>query len=115
RRHTISKRDWSSDVCSSDLRDAFNSMGSGFYHLDTPMETEEGEVTHLEMVASNEDYTELHVEEFINGLNNIEQQIVRMRLEGKTQPQIAKCLGISQAYVCRLLAKIRNKYKEESA
>ena len=79
------------------------------------METEEGEVTHLEMVASNEDYTELHVEEFINGLNNIEQQIVRMRLEGKTQPQIAKCLGISQAYVCRLLAKIRNKYKEESA
>src|SRR5699024_11349367 len=33
RRHTRSKRDWSSDVCSSDLNELYEQYGRYIYHL----------------------------------------------------------------------------------
>lgn len=45
-------------------------------------------------------------------LTSMEKQIIQMRIDGKTQKEIADILNFSQSYVSRLLQKIKKKIEK---
>jgi len=45
-------------------------------------------------------------------LTDIEKQIVQLRIDGKTQKEIANILNFSQSYVSRILQKIKKKIEK---
>jgi RNA polymerase sigma factor (sigma-70 family) len=63
-------------------------------------------ITLEDQVASEEDHTAIHVEEFLNKLPQKLATIVRMRMLGKTQNEIGEAIGVSQVQVSRLMEKI---------
>ena len=55
----------------------------------------------------------LSCEDFINNyLNNKEQFVIRQTLEGKTQKEIGKHLGVTQTQVHTIIVSIRSKYRK---
>ena len=45
--------------------------------------------------------------DFLRGLNETDRQIVKGRLAGKQQHEIAQIIGVSPAYICKRLKKLR--------
>lgn len=58
--------------------------------------------------------SKIYIENFIKSLTEGEQQVIKLRLQDKTQIEIAKTLHISQVNVSRILSRIGKKYKEEN-
>ena len=50
---------------------------------------------------------------YIEGLEERDRQVVQYALEGLTQKQIAKHLGMSQVWVSRTLKRLRQEYLEQ--
>jgi RNA polymerase sporulation-specific sigma factor len=64
---------------------------------------------------SNEVFRNIEINELITEnlcFSEIEKKIVALRLENKTQMEIAECLQCSQAYVSRVIKRCGNKLKE---
>jgi RNA polymerase sigma factor (sigma-70 family) len=70
------------------------------------------EITLEEQISNEEDFSSIFVQEFMNILSERERKIVRMLMEGYTQKQIGKAIGVTQVQVSRMLQKIRDKYIE---
>lgn len=50
---------------------------------------------------------------FIAGLPEREQQLIQCKLDGLTQKQIAKKLGLSQVWVSRALSRLQQRYLKQ--
>ena len=72
----------------------------------------------IDKIADQEDTSEelldhIVLEELVDGLEETEQKIIRLRYyENKTQTEIAKEIGISQVQVSRLEKKILKKMRQ---
>lgn len=55
------------------------------------------------------------IQEFIQGLDGRDREIIGFQLEGLTQKQGSKRLGISQPQYCRRLKRLRAKYESRYA
>lgn len=72
----------------------------------------EGEITLLDIFSTDDDLTEIQVDEFVQSLPDRERKLLLYRLEGASQKEIAKEMGISQTHISRLLKRIGEKYLE---
>jgi len=60
-------------------------------------------ITLEEQLGEEQDLSVVEVNDFISHFNEREQQIIRLRMKGMSQQDIAKEIGLSQAQVSRLL------------
>lgn len=73
-------------------------------------------LTFESVIGEGQDFTRPYVDEFWQMLNSREQEILRLRMAGLTQQEIAKIFNISQAQISRIISKIRKKFmKYENA
>ena len=83
--------------------------------LSTPVGDEDENLT-LEAVLEDpvpsidEGYIDL--KDFLRGLNERDKKLIQLRLQGKTQKQIAQEMGLAQSYCSRLITKIWVDYTE---
>ncbi|WCS67991.1 RNA polymerase sigma-G factor [Bacillus phage vB_BsuM-Goe26] len=75
-------------------------------------EDEEGERlgSLLERVADEADYSVAYVSEFMDYLSDFERSVLKLRMEEKTQEEIARQLGVYQMKISRVLETIAKKY-----
>lgn len=89
------------------------------FSLDELYKVERGdEVLFADMIADERRFEEesianIHFENMFNSLNETEKRIISLRMDGKTQQEIGKACGISQAQASRIIKKIYQKYKTE--
>lgn len=84
-------------------------------YLDTPLTTEEGESTFMDFVGSDEEgfaYSELKTALDQAGLTEHERCILERHIQGYTQTEIAKVVGVSQVSVGRALVRVRKKLEK---
>lgn len=64
---------------------------------------------------SNETFRNIEINEIISekqSFSEIEKKCILLRLQNKTQMEIAECLQCSQSYVSRIMKRCENKLKE---
>lgn len=80
---------------------------------------EDGKKTTFESLLGSEtdDYSEMELKIMIDNmdLKERDKQILKYRMEGKNQTEIAKLVGVNQVSVSRSLKKIKEMFKEEIA
>ena len=54
----------------------------------------------------------IDLKDFLRGLNERDKKLIQLRLQGKTQKQIAQEMGLAQSYCSRLITKIWVDYTE---
>lgn len=52
----------------------------------------------------------LYANEFFDKLSERERTILKLRMLGKSQKEIAEAVGLSQGFISRLIIKLRNQY-----
>lgn len=83
----------------------------GCLNIDTPVK-EKDDITIGDMIASSNSiaddviYTN-YLDNIANKLSNLEKEVFKYFLEGKTQPMIAKLVDYSQPHISRIINKIR--------
>ncbi len=81
--------------------------------IDRPVsDDEEKDITLGDLLISESDFSEIHVDDFINFLNEREQKLLELRLQGEKQRNIGKVLCCSQVHISRMLQSIGEKYKK---
>lgn len=83
--------------------------------LSTPISLEDDNLTLADVIEDpvpsiDEGYIDL--KEFLRGLSDRDKKLVQLRLQGKTQKQIAHEMGLAQSYCSRLITKIWVEYFE---
>lgn len=73
-------------------------------------------VSYADMIADNKRFEEevisdMQVKQLIKFLSKREKRIISLKMEGKTQEQIAEICGLSQSYISIILAKVCKKCK----
>ncbi|MOA34056.1 Sigma-70, region 4 [compost metagenome] len=61
--------------------------------------------------STNDDLTEVHVNEFMSRLTDLQRDIVRLLMDGLTASEIARQLGITRQAVGQALQRIRAHYE----
>lgn len=62
------------------------------------------------MMGEEQDFSGAYVDEFCGVLSSREKKIVKLRMAGLTQQEIARAFGISQAQISRDITKIKKKF-----
>lgn len=65
-------------------------------------------------IPVEEDYSSVFVSEFLQTLNERDQKVIRLKMSGMTQDEISKEMGVSQAHISRIVARIGellNRYR----
>lgn len=92
-------------------RNARNPKRSLFKSVSWEEIMQEGSSATLGCLAqTNDDLTQVQVDEFVHRLSEKEQVIVHQRLQGCTQREIGDCFGVAQAAISRRMKRIREKY-----
>lgn len=73
----------------------------------TVTESNSGEITLKDMIPDCEDCSQINVNEWLSRLDERQRRIVNLYVDGYSQEEIAKEIGISQAQVSRHLGKVR--------
>lgn len=55
----------------------------------------------------------LTIKEFFSKLSERDKLILRLKISGATQKEITERVGLSQAYISRIIKKLKKQYKEE--
>lgn len=90
------------------------------FSLDEPYRLDNGElVDFLEAIVDSRGFEEeviadVQEEKWISSLNEREKKIASLRMEGKTQMEIAKICGISQAQVSRIIKSAYKKWRKQN-
>ncbi|WP_200415969.1 sigma-70 family RNA polymerase sigma factor [Virgibacillus salexigens] len=77
-------------------------------------QTENEKTTLGDLLGEEADYSEIHVKEFLDHLNETDRKIVEMKLQDCNQQTIGEELGFSQVHISRKLIAIGKQYKEFS-
>src|SRR5699024_11585840 len=121
RRHTRSKRDWSSDVCSSDLSVGLKNMKVGkaiyrFYNQDTkshPDKNENSIITELEVynkkIISTGDATQNNERTVLNKIDH-QYDILKVEHHGSSTSSTEEFLSRVKPRLCIISAGRGNKY-----
>lgn len=83
--------------------------------LSTPVEVEDDSLAleaMLEDPVPSIDESYIDLKDFLRGLNERDKKLIQLRLQGKTQKQIAQEMGLAQSYCSRLITKIWVDYME---
>ena len=90
------------------------------FSIDEPYQLENGDLVDIsEMIADRRKFEEEVVEDMkmkqiFSTLNDREKKIISLRMDGKTQKEIAKMCGISQAQVSRIIKSIYKKWRKQN-
>ena len=90
------------------------------FSLDEPCDLWNGEsVDFTEMIADNRRFEEeaiadMQMEQIFSTLSDREKKIISLSMDGKTQTEIAKTCGISQAQVSRIRKSIYKKWRKQN-
>ena len=88
------------------------------FSLDEPCELDNGEkVSYADMIADGKCFEEdviagMQFKEIMNLLSDREREIISLRMDGKTQNEIAEICGISQAQVSRIIKAAYKRCKK---
>ena len=74
--------------------------------------TQDDSLTIEDILAYEDDYTPMYVQEFIQCLDEREITILRYLMDGKTQKYVSDHLGMTRSNVCRIVKVMRSKWKE---
>lgn len=83
--------------------------------LNTPVGVEDDTLTleaTLEDPVPSIDEGYIDLKDFLRGLNEQDKKLIQLRLQGKTQKQIAQEMGLTQPYCSRLITRIWVDYME---
>ena len=90
----------------------------GIYSLDKPMVGVDGEnVSFGELIAdetAEKDFDWVERDDFVNGLDVTNQEIVALLKEGLTQGEIGDKLGLTQRTVQKYVGVIKSKWRKEN-
>lgn len=90
------------------------------FSLDEPCDLgNRGSVNFAEMVADSKQFEEeviadMQMKQIFSKLSDREKKIISLSMGGKTQTEIAKICGISQAQVSRIRKSIHNKWRKQN-
>lgn len=90
------------------------------FSLDEPCDLGNGEsVEFSEMIADSRRFEEeviadMQIEKFFSILNEREKEIISLSMQDKTQREIAKIFGISQAQVSRIIKSVYKKWGKQN-
>lgn len=90
------------------------------FSLDEPYNLDNGEsVDFSEMIADNRRFEEeiiadMQFEQIFSILSEREKKIIALSMSGKTQREIAKVFGISQAQISRTIKSIYKKWRKQN-
>lgn len=90
------------------------------FSLDEPCDLgNRGSVNFTEMVADSKQFEEevivgIQMKQMFSKLSDREKKIISLSMGGKTQTEIAKICGISQAQVSRIRKSIHKKWREQN-
>lgn len=65
-----------------------------------------------DILAYEDDYTPMYIQEFVRCLDEREITIFRYLMDGKTQAYASNRLGMTRSNVCRIVKVMRSKWKE---
>ena len=65
-----------------------------------------------DILAYEDDYTPMYIQEFVRCLDEREIIILRYLMDGKTQAYASNRLGMTRSNVCRIVKVMRSKWKE---
>lgn len=83
--------------------------------LSTPVGDEDENLTLEGMIEDpvpSIDEGHIDLKDFLRGLNERDKKLIQLRLQGKTQKQIAQEMGLAQSYCSRLITRIWVDYME---
>lgn len=90
------------------------------FSLNEPYQLENGKsVDFSEMIADGKRFEEeaiadMQMEQIFSTLSDREKKIISLSMDGKTQMEIAKICGISQAQVSRIIKSIHKKWRKQN-
>lgn len=90
------------------------------FSLDEPYDLGNGEsVEFSEMIADSRRFEEeviadMQIEQMLSKINEREKKIITLSMQDKTQREIAKICGISQAQVSRIIKSIYEKWRKQN-
>lgn len=64
------------------------------------------------ILAYEDDYTPMYIQEFVRCLDEREIAILRYLMDGKTRAYASNQLGMTRSNVCRIVKVMRSKWKE---
>lgn len=82
------------------------------FSLDEPYQLENGDLVNFsETIADSKRFEEeviagMQMKQLFSALSDREKKIVSLSMDGKTQGEIAKILGVSQSYISRIIKSI---------
>ncbi|MGG3450666.1 sigma-70 family RNA polymerase sigma factor [Domibacillus aminovorans] len=84
-----------------------------FTNLDAPVINKDGnENTFSDMIGKEEDVTTVIVDDFINSIPEKLKLVIQLSMEGNTQEEVGKIVGVSQVQVSRYLKQIGERWKQ---
>ncbi|WP_018392993.1 sigma-70 family RNA polymerase sigma factor [Bacillus sp. 37MA] len=84
-----------------------------FTNLDAPVINKDGnEHTFSDMIGKEEDVTTVIVDDFINSIPEKLKLVIQLSMEGNTQEEVGRIIGVSQVQVSRYLKQIGERWKQ---
>ncbi len=90
------------------------------FSLDEPCDLGNGEsIDFSEMIADRRRFEEeaiadMQAKKILSTLSDREKEIISLKMDGKTQYEIADILGLSQSYVSRIIKSICKKWRKQN-
>lgn len=75
-------------------------------------DTRDDPLTIEDVLSYEDDYTPLYIQEFVRCLDEREIIILGYLMDGKTQKYVSDYLGMTRSNICRIVKKMRSKWKE---
>lgn len=65
-----------------------------------------------DILMYEDDYTPIYIQEFVRCLDEREIVILKYLLDGDSQVEVSNQLGMTRSNICRIVKKMRSKWKE---
>lgn len=75
-------------------------------------DTRDDPLTIEDILMYEDDYTPMYIQEFVRCLDEREITVLRYLMDGKTQKYVSDRLEMTRSNVCRIVKKMRSKWKE---
>ncbi len=75
-------------------------------------DTRDDPLTIENILMYEDDYTPMYIQEFVRCLDEREIVILKCLLDGDNQVEVSNQLGMTRSNICRIVKKMRSKWKE---